>query len=53
MADQGSDKSQKIEEPTQKKLDDSRKKGEIANSREVSHWFMILAATIIVALMAP
>ena len=53
MADQGSDKSQKTEEPTQKKLDDSRKKGEIANSREVSHWFMILAATIIVALMAP
>ncbi|MFT5486887.1 MAG: flagellar biosynthetic protein FlhB [Paracoccaceae bacterium] len=53
MAEQSSDKSQKTEEPTQKKLDDSRKKGEIANSREVSHWFMILAATIIVALMAP
>lgn len=53
MAEQSTDKSQKTEEPTQKKLDDSRKKGEIANSREVSHWFMILAATIIVALMAP
>jgi flagellar biosynthetic protein FlhB len=53
MAEQSSDKSQKTEEPTQKKLDDSRKKGEIAISREVSHWFMILAATIIVALMAP
>ena len=53
MADQSSDKSQKTEEPTQKKLDDSRKKGEVAVSREVSHWFMILAATIIVALMVP
>lgn len=53
MAEENTDKSQKTEEPTQKKLDDSRKKGEIANSREVSHWFMILAATIIVALMAP
>ena len=47
MVDQGSDKSQKTEEPTQKKLDDFRKKGEIANSREVSRYFMILAATII------
>lgn len=47
MADQGSNKSQKTEEPIQKKLDDSRKKGEIANSREASRYFMILAATII------
>ncbi len=48
-----SDDSQKTEEPTQKKLDESRKKGQIANSREVNHWFMILAATIIVAALSP
>ena len=53
MAEGGDDKSQKTEEPTQKKLDDSRKKGEVPSSREVNHWFMILAATIIVAMVSP
>ena len=52
MADD-TDKSQKTEEPTQKKLDDSRQKGQVPSSREVNHWFMILAATIIVALLSP
>ncbi|MBT6284531.1 MAG: flagellar biosynthesis protein FlhB, partial [Rhodospirillaceae bacterium] len=45
--------SQKTEEPTQKKLDDSRKKGQVATSREVSNWFMILAGTIIIAMISP
>ena len=47
------DKSQKTEEPTQKKLEDARKKGQVANSREVNHWFMILAGTLAVVIMAP
>lgn len=53
MAEQTTDQSQKTEEPTQKKLDDSRKKGQVATSREVSNWFMILAGTIIIALISP
>lgn len=53
MAEQTTDQSQKTEEPTQKKLDDSRNKGQVATSREVSNWFMILAGTIIVAMIAP
>ncbi len=52
MAD-NTDDSQKTEEPTQKKLDDAREKGQVPNSREVNHWFMILAGTIIVAMVSP
>ena len=44
------DQSQKTEEPTQKKLDDARKKGQVASSREVNTWFMLLAGTLMVAL---
>ena len=44
------DRSQKTEEPTQKKLDDARKKGQVASSREVNTWFMLLAGTLMVAL---
>ena len=40
------DESEKTEEPTAKKLEDSRKKGQVALSREVNHWVMLLAATI-------
>jgi len=53
MAEETTDQSQKTEEPTQKKLDDSRKKGQVATSREVNNWFMILAGTIIVAMISP
>ena len=53
MAEESGDKSQKTEEPTQKKLDDAKKKGQVPSSREVNHWFMILAATIIVAMVSP
>lgn len=46
------DDSSKTEEPTAKKLEDARKKGEVVLSREVSHWFMILGATLFVLLIA-
>ena len=47
------DDSQKTEEPTQKKLDESRKKGQVALSREVNNWIMLLAGTIMVAIFGP
>lgn len=47
------DQSQKTEEPTQKRLDEARSKGQVASSREVNHWFMILAAALVVILFAP
>lgn len=52
MADDSTDQSQKTEEPTQKKLDEAKRKGQVASSREVNHWFMILAAAIVVMTFA-
>jgi len=46
------DDSGKTEEPSQKKLEEARKKGEVIVSREISHWFMILAGTLFIAMMA-
>ncbi|MEX2453775.1 MAG: flagellar biosynthesis protein FlhB [Rhodospirillaceae bacterium] len=51
--DQNSDKSQKTEEATARKLEQAREKGQMPNSREVSNWFMILSGTIIVAMISP
>jgi len=53
MAEESQDDSQKTEEPTQKRLDDAREKGQVAVSREVNHWFMILAGTIMVMMFLP
>ncbi|MFQ5784675.1 MAG: flagellar biosynthesis protein FlhB [Alphaproteobacteria bacterium] len=50
---EGEDKSQKTEEPTPKRLDEARKKGEVAVSREVNHWFMLLAVSIVMLAFAP
>ena len=53
MAENQQDESQKTEEPTQRRLEDAREKGQVATSREVNHWFLILAATVIVAMIMP
>ena len=47
------DDSQKTEEPTSKKLADARKKGQIAQSKEVSNFATLLGMTFMVALLAP
>ncbi len=47
------DDAQKTEEPTQKKLMDARKKGDVPLSREVNNWVMLLMATIIIGTMSP
>lgn len=46
------DDSGKTEEPTQHKLDEARKHGEVVSSRELNHWFMFLAAALFLFLMA-
>ncbi len=48
MAENDQDDSQKTEEPTQRRLDQAREKGQIAKSQEVTHWFMILAAALFI-----
>lgn len=47
------DDSQKTEEPTQKRLEDARKKGDIAKSLDVPIWFLFLATAGIVAAAGP
>jgi flagellar biosynthetic protein FlhB len=47
------DESQKTEEPTPKKMEDSRKKGQVAMSREVNTWLILLMATIVMGALGP
>ncbi len=47
------DDSQKTEEPTQKRLDDARKKGDIAKSQDVPVWFILMAGAAIIAAAQP
>jgi flagellar biosynthetic protein FlhB len=47
------DNSQKTEEPSQKRLDDAHQKGNVANSREVTHWFMMFAIVMGVVMFGP
>lgn len=52
MADQGDD-NQKTEEPTQRKLDEARRRGDVPTSREVGAALAILAALIMVGGLGP
>lgn len=47
------DDAQKTEDPTPKKIEESRKKGQVALSREVNSWIMLFAGTLIVSGLAP
>ena len=47
------DDSQKTEEPTPKKLEESRKKGQVALSREINNWVMLFTGTIVVLAIGP
>lgn len=43
------DDSQKTEEPTPKKLEEARKKGEVAQSQELKTWFMLAAGAAVLS----
>ncbi|MEZ5866625.1 MAG: flagellar biosynthesis protein FlhB [Geminicoccaceae bacterium] len=47
------DDSQKTEDPSQKRLDDAREKGQTASSREVSNLLLIGSATLVLAIALP
>lgn len=47
------DDSSKTEEPSHKKLEDARKKGQSVSTRELNHFFMILAVIFFLTQMAP
>jgi flagellar biosynthetic protein FlhB len=44
---EGQDDTEKTEDPTGKKLDDALKRGDVAKSQEVSTWFIIAGATLV------
>jgi flagellar biosynthetic protein FlhB len=46
MADD-TDNTEKTEEPTQKRLDDALKRGDVVKSQEVNTWFIISGATLV------
>jgi flagellar biosynthetic protein FlhB len=53
MTDSEQDESQKTEDPTPKKLEESRKKGQVALSREINNWVMLFTGTIVVLALGP
>ncbi|MCZ4272719.1 flagellar biosynthesis protein FlhB [Maritalea porphyrae] len=52
MADEP-DKSEKTEDPSEKKLDDAHKRGDVAKSQELTTWFMMVGTAFVFALLAP
>jgi flagellar biosynthetic protein FlhB len=46
MAQSPDDDLERSEDPTQKKLDDAVKKGDVAKSQEVNTWFLLTAGTL-------
>lgn len=52
MADE-QDSGQQTEEPSARKLQRARQRGQVAQSREVNTWFMLMAGTGIVLFIAP
>lgn len=46
------DEAQKTEDPTPKRIEESRKKGQVALSREINNWVMLFAGTILVTGLA-
>lgn len=52
MSDQP-EQSEKTEDPSQKRLQDAHKKGDVVKSQEVTTWFMIFGSAMVFALTAP
>lgn len=52
MAEAGDD-SQKTEEPTSRKLSQARERGQVAQSQEIKHLFVLVGALMLVGVFAP
>src|SRR5215217_2556982 len=53
MSDEAPDQESKTEDPSQRKLEEAHKKGDVAKSQEVTTWFMLVGTAIVCANMAP
>ncbi|MCB1783243.1 MAG: flagellar biosynthesis protein FlhB [Alphaproteobacteria bacterium] len=47
------DESQKTEDPTPKKLQEAKKRGQVPMSREINNWVMMAAATLLIGMTLP
>jgi flagellar biosynthetic protein FlhB len=47
------DQGQRTEEPTQRRLDEARRKGQVASSREVHHALILGAGALLIGFLAP
>ena len=52
MSDEAPERSSKTEDPSQKKLEDAHKKGDVVKSQEVNNWFMIAGSGLLFSIMA-
>src|SRR3569832_420159 len=52
MSDDAPEESSKTEDPSQKKLDDAQKRGDVVKSQEVNNWFMIAGSGLLFSIMA-
>ncbi|HNQ92906.1 MAG TPA: flagellar biosynthesis protein FlhB [Alphaproteobacteria bacterium] len=51
--DEKPDDASKTEDPTPKKLEEGRKRGQVAQSRDLNTWVILLAATILIGTATP
>jgi len=52
VAEDQTEQTEKTEEPTPKRLEDAHKKGDVPKSQEVNTWFVIVGATLMIAIFA-
>jgi flagellar biosynthetic protein FlhB len=52
VSDEAPEQSSKTEDPSQKKLDDAHKRGDVVKSQEVNNWFMIAGSGLLFSIMA-
>src|SRR5262245_6497271 len=50
---EGADDSQKTEEPSSRKLEEARRKGQVAQSREVTSWLVMAGSAASLLAFAP
>ena len=53
MSDEAPEQDSKTEDPSQKKLEDAHKKGDVAKSQEVTTWFMLVGSGVVFAMISP
>lgn len=52
MSGEAPEQEAKTEDPSQKKLEDAHKKGDVVKSQEVTNWFMIAGSGLLFSMMA-